>query len=147
MDFPYVGIFEDDAIGCIGVKEKMAEVLSNVPDDADMLYLGTMDCRDIEKDLGNGFMVPGNVLGIQSYIVFRSGYEHVLESSERNTFLSWRRHFQHPYMTKELLFCQYVRDHHSRFHASSNGFFHTTYSKECLDKNFKVNEQTTSFLP
>lgn len=47
MQLPFVCIFEDDAVGCINCKNKLEQVLNNIPEDTDVLMLGNLFTQGI----------------------------------------------------------------------------------------------------
>lgn len=51
MGLPFVCVFEDDAVGCIGVKDRLQELLLDVPDDTDIAILGNCKTFGVRKDL------------------------------------------------------------------------------------------------
>ena len=54
LGWPFVCVFEDDALPCIGAKQKLEGLLRRLPDDIDMLKLGWL-CKSDVVDVHNGF--------------------------------------------------------------------------------------------
>lgn len=78
MKFPYIVVFEDDAVPSRDVKRVLAEAIQDIPQDAAMLKLGW------QKKVGTGCSVYVDekfcklkTRGSHAYIIFESGYDFV----------------------------------------------------------------------
>lgn len=72
MDWPYICIFEDDALPRVDAREALHEELAQLPDDIDLLKFGWL--RAIGWKNGNGLQ-KARTIGSHSYIVFKRYYD------------------------------------------------------------------------
>ena len=80
-------IFEDDAKLCLNFKDKLNILMENVPDDWDIILLGTTKlwkrkyrekCQLIYDD--NYFQqFTGDIYGLQSYVINRKAMDHLID--------------------------------------------------------------------
>lgn len=98
-------IFEDDAIFCIDFVEKLQELLSVVPKDADQIYLGGQHLKppiNFEK-----YYLASNINRTHSYIVTPKGlpnlYKHLNETSNWNNKFHIDHHYGDAHRTKKII--------------------------------------------
>ena len=88
LDFPFVTIFEDDAVPTEDCLEKLDLYCSNVPDDTDVLRLGwflssreRMNQAPLPEPVFDHFIVK-RFPGSHAYVVFKKFYKRFLESNK-----------------------------------------------------------------
>jgi GR25 family glycosyltransferase involved in LPS biosynthesis len=78
-DWPYVLVFEDDAWPRHNAKEKLEELLKTLPhDDIKIAAIGFSDVKENKEKYGpynNDWRIMSDLIGAQSYIVFKSAYD------------------------------------------------------------------------
>ena len=144
MNLPYVCIFEDDAIGCINIKDKFQTVLNNIPDDTDILILGNIKLRGIKEVLKNlvvPLVVPKQTFGLQSYIIMQKNYDFFIKNIVADYCTGLTKYGQNVYLVKDILFCQYslLPESNQKWNQNAIGFIHYSIKKEELQKKFKIN--------
>jgi hypothetical protein len=112
FDWPFVTIFEDDAVPVEGIKEKLDLYLSNIPDDIDAIRLGYLDGKPPSKapifefdHISSEFRY-----GSHAYIVFKKYYDKFLQASHDSPYADFERlHYTEEskvYVLKKSLFNQ-----------------------------------------
>lgn len=81
LDWPFVCVFEDDALPCISAKQKLEDLLHQLPDDIDMLKLGWL-CKSNIVDMHNGLQCA-QTFGSHAYIVFSKHYKRFQDNTTR----------------------------------------------------------------
>ena len=76
MDWPFVTIFEDDAVPIEDIHEKIKFYCSDIPDNVDIFKLGYLRERTNSKILYEDDKFIGiNQMGSHAYIVFKKNYD------------------------------------------------------------------------
>lgn len=113
FDWPFVTIFEDDAVPVEGIKEKLDLSLSNLPDDTDAIRLGYLNnSHAISRKLNftSNHISYEFRYGSHAYIVFKKYYDRYLQMSHDSPYADFER-LQYSdeskvYVLKESLFNQ-----------------------------------------
>lgn len=86
MDDDHFFIMEDDALFCTGWKERLDQVMKDVPPDFDMLYVGSCCCKDkpTEQVKGEVFVVEWP-LCLHAYIIARKALP-IFIRTQRNCY-------------------------------------------------------------
>ena len=83
LDWDYIGIFEDDACPCIDYREKLQNILQNLPSDIDLLKLGHLGCIGDRHTVDSKFEEV-ETYGSHAYIVFKKYYNKYIELSQKD---------------------------------------------------------------
>lgn len=81
LGWPFVCIFEDDAIPCISILDKLPEYLSRIPDGSDLVRLGELvapNCKvpaPVMAVAEDGMYYSARTWGSHAYIVFSRYYD------------------------------------------------------------------------
>lgn len=115
-NFPFIIVFEDDAVGRENALDKLVECIKNIPVDCDVLALGGIGyCprRQVHLKLKDDdlyyIMYRGINWGSQAYICFRRGYDKIIKNlrvnkiADHSIFHSYRNNI---YRLNECLFLQ-----------------------------------------
>jgi len=73
LDMDYICIFEDDALPCKDITEKLQMHLDSLPTDVDMLKFGYLGILNVNKKIDKMFSIA-KTLGSHAYIVFKRFY-------------------------------------------------------------------------
>ena len=89
LDWPYVTIFEDDAVPEDNCIEKLNEWCTNIPDDTDVLRIGYLvdtykikEKNYIPPEIVYDHFIVQKFSGSHAYIVFKKYYKRFLESNK-----------------------------------------------------------------
>lgn len=130
LNWPYVGVFEDDAYPVTNVLQELEYYLSDIPDDCACLLLG--DTKTMKSRIfSDKFLNRISSCGAQSYILFQEYYDKYLQFfsygndadycfiREKDDIIPKDRF----YLTRKILFIQY------NTMKSANGHIGYTYRK------------------
>lgn len=129
LDWPFVTIFEDDAVPVENIREKLDYYCSDIPDETDILRLGYCEpCfrptrkSDVENAIPHSdkFIVK-NISGSHAYIVFKRHYDRFLETNKDNPRCDFDKINPSPdknvFALKESLFNQINLKHRPVIHS------------------------------
>ena len=138
LQLPFVCIFEDDAIGCINIKIKFEDLLSNIPKDADIILFGNSKTFDVTT-IFDKYITSNKSYGAHSYIVFQKNYDYFINKMSENTAIGLCEYGRKVFIAKDILFCQYSIDPNlnQEWDKKKIGFIHNSLSKEYIDAHFK----------
>lgn len=120
----FMGVFEDDALPCIGCREKLAEVLENIPDDADLVKFGSLG-NMTEPTWTGGFFEKARSWGSHAYIVFEKYYDTFVDHCSADLRVDVRAmnnmdgNTSAIYQTSEMLFIQECSGFSDTLHNNS----------------------------
>lgn len=84
-ELPFICVFEDDAVPHKDVKLFLDSVLSNIPDDCDMLKLGVLGFHGPDsKTLNSNLTVNNHTSGSHAYVIFNRYYQRYLLNMKIN---------------------------------------------------------------
>lgn len=76
LDWPFVTIFEDDAVPVEDIHEKIKTYCTDIPDDVDIFKLGYLRARQSSKiEYEDNKYISINQMGSHAYIVFKKNYD------------------------------------------------------------------------
>lgn len=109
MDWEYVCIFEDDALPCKEIVNKLEHYLNVLPEDADILKMGHLRYIDNPIKLSQDF-IRVLTYGSHSYMVFKRYYQDYIDIASNKDLHVDRLCMNNPtkniYTTNECLFIQ-----------------------------------------
>ena len=124
-DWPFVLIFEDDAVGSIDWQNRILEVFRNIPKDAAIIHLGEHQYSRFRLfSLYNNQYYKmnrrGNVWGTHAYIVFKNYYDIVLDcfqfAKAADSIFNVDRLRNLVYIVKKPIFVQFYNDKCEHIH-------------------------------
>lgn len=128
-NYPFVLVFEDDAVGKTDAVSKLIKYIKNIPVDCGVLALGgTGYCGmpqnrfSIDPDGMFQLLLRGIVWGSQSYICFRRAYDYSIDNLTRDKIVDFSLfHLQRNlnYRLSEELYCQVLCEGFSYIHNRS----------------------------
>lgn len=74
LDWPFVCVFEDDALPSIDAKQELERILQNIPDECDCLRLGYMTVK-VGKQYDEIFSTFNHLWGSHAQIIFKKYYD------------------------------------------------------------------------
>lgn len=78
LDWPFVCIFEDDAYPKMGIREKLEDVVKDIPYECSVLYFGWTKLLS-KNEYDEKFYNRISNWGAHSYILFKHAYDNYLE--------------------------------------------------------------------
>ena len=140
LGLDFVAIFEDDAYPCDGIREKLAEYLTGIPDDCDILKLGWSNVYQNNDKFCQKFNAQPKSWGTFAYVVFKKYYKRYFENFEKSYISDhdvMRSDSVKTYHTRQRLFYYYNQDSDSLIHNNPNRLdkqagFSMRYARECL---------------
>ena len=110
LDWPYIAIFEDDALPCKEIAGKLSYYLDALPDDVDIFKMGHLRYIDKPVELTKDF-IRVCAYGSHAYVVFKKYYKDYIDTASNNDFHVDCTCMNNPgkniYTPKECLFIQY----------------------------------------
>lgn len=136
LNFPFICIYEDDAVPHKNILSLLNKYLTDIPDDTEVLKLGRMRVFANTKKLITDKFIKIKARGAQAYIVFKSGYKNILKYLyEKDCIIDMGAlHLPHSYATLDNLFIQYNGEDSKH---SSRGFI--GIDKNMLKTYYKIN--------
>ena len=120
----YICIFEDDALPCLDIIEKLSYYLTSIPNDVDLMKLGYLGILKTNRKIDQKF-IDAKTLGSHSYVVFNRFYQTYIDYSMSDISIdrsSMNVETANILTTNELLFIQHDKDFSDTLHNNS-GFF------------------------
>lgn len=107
MNYPYVLIFEDDALPCLNFNNKIQKYLQHIPDDIHILKLGySRPCNINDKDYFiNNLYNTKKTFGAHAYIIFKNYYSEYFRIFSEHPFSDHQVfNSDKSYSTKDIMF-------------------------------------------
>lgn len=140
MNLPYMCIFEDDALPCYNIYDKLIAVINELPEDADMLKLGAIKFqKNNMKVLNCNLCINNDTWGSHAYIIFKKYYDRYITNIETTPIadlLAMNDNKAKIYCVVEPLFIQGIFDGLHTTNPYDEQIL--SYSKEWLTKNFNI---------
>lgn len=143
MNWPFVCIFEDDAVPRKNIYNKLLNIISDIPDQADILIFGNIHTFKT-KPYNDKYVLPEKTWGLQSYVVFSKNYDYFLEAIDKNTTEGLSFYGKNVFLVKEQLFIQYQK--HKTSISNLTGFCHFNYSSDFFCREFLPTLKASSLI-
>lgn len=85
LDWPYIVIFEDDALPCKEIVRKLSYYLDALPDDADIFKMGHLRYIDKPIELSKDF-ISVRTYGAHAYVIFKKYYQDYIDIASKKDF-------------------------------------------------------------
>lgn len=89
LNMPYICIFEEDAWPCINIQYELPYYLSEIPDNTDMIKLGTLGNEGKwKKNISEKFIQCEYTWGSHAYIIFNRYYDDYIRICEEQDIIA-----------------------------------------------------------